>query len=104
MSITSETSETSENEIQEYYLLVSETDGTWFRIHTYDFEPMFELVKDTKDTYQFNRHAKELENNYWNLDTYMQEHWFSHARSSWRTGCKPFIVKEIYYWHNNIYH
>jgi len=93
-------SETSE--IREYYLLVEERGNSWFRVPVDEFEDLFEPVEVGR-TYQFNQKSKDQQNGYWNLDSYICGCEFNHARSDWSVSDQPFVVKGVYYWHNNIY-
>ncbi len=82
------------NDVLNYYLLVDENNFDFFRVPEHDFETMFEPVENPKKkkTYQFTQKTKDNEMTYFSLDTYICECMFSHARSDWRVGKKPFII------------
>ena len=52
---------TSETELEEYYLLVSENYQDWFRVPVNQFEKMFEPIDSSEEclTYQFNNENKK---------------------------------------------
>jgi len=100
----------NENEIKEYYLLIDESSfSNWFRIPSHEFEDMFELLENSKyeNTYQFNSKTRDIYRSrpYVSLDNYICGCEINHIRSDWRVGndSSSFIVKGVYYWHNNVY-
>lgn len=91
----------------EYYLLVDENNFDFFRIPAAEFEDWFELMENPKckKTYRFNKKAKNEQRNnpYFSLDNYICSYSFHHMRSDWSVSDKSFIVKGVYFWHNNVY-